>query len=176
MLFSGQSGGGVPDLRGMEKILPIVKYAYFGNWERCWELRNVSKFFEIILSIHYTLTPRPAGYWRAWAAHRSPSSWRRWGARRPPRRRCPARWARPGWGGCLWSRRCRRCWTRTPRRAGESSESLRNFWSAALPFRCWMTWKWRIKELAFLFFGKSFSPLGSLDLLELLVAIGWADR
>ena len=31
MLFSGQSGGGVPDLRGMEKILPIVKYAYFGN-------------------------------------------------------------------------------------------------------------------------------------------------
>ena len=55
MLFSGQSGGGVPDLRGMEKILPIVKYAYFGNWERCWELRNVSKFFENILSIHYTL-------------------------------------------------------------------------------------------------------------------------
>ena len=55
MLFSGQSGGGVPDLRGMEKNLPIVKYAYFGNWERCWELRNVSKFFENILSIHYTL-------------------------------------------------------------------------------------------------------------------------
>ena len=38
-----------------------------------------------------------------------------------------------------------------------------------------MTWEWRIKELAFLFFGKSFSPLGSLDLLELLVAIGRAD-
>ena len=59
MLFSGQSGGGVPDLRGMEKILPIVKYAYFGNWERCWELRNVSKFFENILSIHYTLLSGP---------------------------------------------------------------------------------------------------------------------
>ena len=59
MLFSGQSGGGVPDLRGMEKILPIVKYAYFGNWERCWELRNVSNFFENILSIHYTLLLPP---------------------------------------------------------------------------------------------------------------------
>ena len=32
-----------------------------------------------------------------------------------------------------------------------------------------MTWEWRIKELAFLFLGKSFSPL------ELLVAIGRAD-
>ena len=59
MLFSGQSGGGVPDLRGMEKILPIVKYAYFGNWERCWELRNVLNFFENILSIHYTLLLPP---------------------------------------------------------------------------------------------------------------------